>query len=372
MHQRVAVTLLGFVSLAGMNAGEEVPASVLQRDDECQAAGDCAMNALQLRMSIDSQRNGTEVSQSSEHETNGSQSAEHETKSSQTTETKISQSSVHETKIPQSAEHQKNVSQSSEHETKVPQSTEHHHNISQNAEQAAPQSLEKEAVPVVKSTKVLSWAQLKKVVEASKTGERIHIPKGITLTFKGTININEGTHFDIWSEGATLDGRNAYGRVRMFYVRGSLKLTGFILKNGKTDYAGAAYFDFGSMGNITNCSFRNNEASYMGGAIVTKGAHLMLTNVDFRDNSAQNTCLSALHCSRRRRNGRRANAMYVLSHTKFDASLHKQPRSQDIFFDKDFDGHAVFHCARPRMEATDHRVARRHVHMSSECKISHR
>lgn len=217
---------------------------------------------------------------------------------------------------------------------------------------------------------VLTWEQLKNVVESSSTGEKIHIPKGITLTFKGTININQGTNFDIWSEGAVLDGQNEYGRVRMFYVRGSLNLTGFLLKNGKTDYAGAAYFDFGSTGHINHCSFRNNEATYMGGAIVTKGAFLKLHAVDFQGNSAQNTCLSALHCSRRRRNGRRANAVYILSHTKFDASMNTQPRSQDIFFDKDFDGLAVFHCARPQMEATDHRVARHHVHMASDCNIS--
>jgi len=218
--------------------------------------------------------------------------------------------------------------------------------------------------------KVLSWEQLKGVVENSATGEIIHIPKGITLTFKGTININEGTDFDIWSEGATLDGQNEYGRVRMFYVRGSLNLTGFVLKNGKTDFAGAAYFDFGSAGRITNCSFRNNEATYMGGAIVTKGASLVLNDVNFHSNSAKNTCLSKLHCSRRRRNGRRANAMYILSHTKFDASMRAQHRSQDIFFDKDFDGRAIFHCARPRMEATDHRVAKHHVHMAHDCNIS--
>lgn len=224
--------------------------------------------------------------------------------------------------------------------------------------------------PEIPAKKVLSWEQLKGVVESSEVGEKIHIPKGITLTFKGTININEDTNFEIYSEGAVLDGQNEYGRVRMFYVRGSLNLTGFVLKNGKTDYAGAAYFDFGSTGRITNCSFRNNEATYMGGAIVTKGASLTLTNVDFHSNSAKNTCLSKLHCSRRRRNGRRANAMYILSHTKFDASMHKQPKSQDIFFDKDFDGRATFHCARPRMEATDHRVARHHVHMARDCNIS--
>jgi len=219
------------------------------------------------------------------------------------------------------------------------------------------------------SKKVLSWEQLKAVVEGSKTGERIHIPKGITLTFKGTININEGTDFDIWSEGAVLDGQNEYGRVRMFYIRGSLNMTGLLLKNGKTDYAGAAYFDFGSTGHIANCSFRNNEATYMGGAIVSKGSSLALHNVDFHSNSATNTCLSALHCSRRRRNGRRANAIYILSRTKFDASIHAQPESQDIFFDKDFNGEAVFHCARPRMEATDHRVAKQHVHMAQDCNL---
>jgi len=216
---------------------------------------------------------------------------------------------------------------------------------------------------------VLSWEQLKSVVEGSATGEIIHIPKGITLTFKGTININEGTNFNIWSEGATLDGQNAYGRVRMFYVRGALNLTGFILKNGKTDYAGAAYFDYGSLAHIANCSFRNNEATYMGGAIVAKGAKLALNNVDFHSNGAKNTCLSTLHCSRRRRAGRRANAVYILSHTEFDAHMHQQTRTQDIFFDKDFDGRAIFHCARPRMEATDHRVARHHVHIASTCDL---
>lgn len=222
----------------------------------------------------------------------------------------------------------------------------------------------------VSSKKVVSWEQLKSVVEASSTGENIHIPKGVTLTFKGTININEGTAFDIWSEGAVLDGQNVYGRVRMFYVRGSLNLTGLLLKNGKTDYAGAAYFDFGSTGHITNCSFRDNEATYMGGAVVAKGASISLHNVGFHSNSAKNTCLSALHCSRRRRNGRRANAVYVLSHTKFEASMHAQAQTQDIFFDKDFDGQAVFRCARPRLEATDHRVARHHVHMASDCDLT--
>jgi len=216
---------------------------------------------------------------------------------------------------------------------------------------------------------VLTWEELKTVVEGSATGENIHVPKGITLTFKGTININVGTNFNIWSEGAAFDGENAYGRVRMFYVRGTLNLTGFILKNGKTDYAGAAYFDYGSHGHIANCSFRHNEATYMGGAIVAKGAMLALNNVDFHSNGASNTCLSALHCSRRRRAGRRANAIYILSHTKFDAHMYEQATSQDIFFDKNFDGRALFHCARPRMEATDRRVARHHVHMASTCNL---
>merc|ERR1719422_1066862 len=66
--------------------------------------------------------------------------------------------------------------------------------------------------PQIPAKKVLSWEQLKGVVESSEAGEKIHIPKGITLTFKGTININEDTNFDIQSEGAILDGQNEYGR----------------------------------------------------------------------------------------------------------------------------------------------------------------
>lgn len=229
----------------------------------------------------------------------------------------------------------------------------------------APPPLPATAAP--SGREVTTWDELKAVVQASKGG-RIHIPAGIQMDFRGTININEGTHFDIWSEGAVLNGRNSWGQVRLFYVRGLLSLNGFIIENGKTDYAGAVYFDFESTGNITNCVFRKNEATYMGGAIVSKGAHLTMYNVSFHDNHAHNTCLSKLHCSRRRRNGRRSNAMYILSHTKLDASLGKQPKTQDIFYDKDFDGKAIFPCGMPRMEAAV-RTARRYVHRSSNCTL---
>lgn len=215
-----------------------------------------------------------------------------------------------------------------------------------------------------------TWDELKRVMEASEKGERILIPVGTFMTFRGTLDVKEGQHFELMSEGAVFDGFNDWGSVRLFYVRGSLSLSGLSFNNGKTDYGGAIYFDYGSQGNLTNCRFRNNLATYMGGAMLSKGAHLTLSNVDFKGNRAHNTCLDPKHCSRRRRNGRRANAMYILSHSKIEMSLRKQPKNQDIFFDRDYDGMATFHCARPRISATAPHVAKHHVHYSKICNLS--
>jgi len=256
-----------------------------------------------------------------------------------------------------------------------PPSSEIHTDIDTSAEAIAAATAEDGTPPPISeidTRRVTTWHELKDAVESSEVGRQIIVPEGAELIFEGCININKGAHFDIRSEGrgATLNGQNGWGRVRLFYVRGSLSLDGFLIENGQKDYAGAAYFDFGSMGRISHCTFRNNDAKYMGGAIVTAGAKLLVNQVDFHGNTAQNQCLDPKHCSRRRRNGRRANAVYVMSKAKVDATLKPLSRSQDFFFDRNFRGQAMFHCNMPRMEATDHRVAKHHVHKSRHCNMT--
>lgn len=216
---------------------------------------------------------------------------------------------------------------------------------------------------------VSSFDELRVAVESSKTGAVIDIAEGSTIMFTSTISILQGKTFVIRSLGATLDGKNLYGQVRLFYVSGDLTLSGLSVQNGQTDYGGALYFDFQSKGTLSNCQFLNNEATHLGGAIAAKGATLELRNVSFDANFAKNTCLGGVSCSRRRRNSRKGNALYILSHTKLDASMLEQPRSQDFYFDNDFDGQATFHCKEPTLMATDAAVTRNLVHFMQGCPL---
>jgi len=214
-----------------------------------------------------------------------------------------------------------------------------------------------------------TYEDLREAIEATPMGRKIEIMKGAVITFTSTINILKNSTFEIWSEGATFDGQNSFGRIRLFYVMGSLNMHGIVLKNGKTDFAGALYFDFYSHGNISNCNFIGNHATYTGGAIVAKGATLVLENVNFRHNSADNTCPRHKHCTRRRRNARKGNAVYILGKSTVDISMVAQPKSEDFYFDDDFRGSATFHCTEPAMAATTHRILKAHVHHSPDCSL---
>jgi len=213
-----------------------------------------------------------------------------------------------------------------------------------------------------------TYDDLRAAIESNPLGKKIEIMKGAEITFTSTLNINKNASFEIWSEGATFDGQSRFGRVRLFYVLGSLNMHGLVLKNGKTDYAGAIYFDAFSFGKISTCNFIGNEATYVGGAILAKGANVVLENVNFRTNSAKNTCLSHKHC-KRSRHGHKGNAVYVLGKSTVEVSMLKQPKSQTFYFDDDVSGSTTFHCTVPSTKGTSHRILKAHVKMSSECPL---